>query len=78
MLTATVKEEFIKMEKSVDQTNIKLAFITMPLIITLYFNDRYKINNNKKYLKKLTLDKTGIYHSLSWRTLSCGKAFYLK
>ena len=28
MLTATVKEEFIKMEKSVDQTNIKLAFIT--------------------------------------------------
>lgn len=77
MLTATVKEEFIKMEKSVDQTNIKLAFITMPLIITLYFNDRYK-NNNKKYLKKLTLNKTGIYHSLSWRTLSCGKAFYLK
>ena len=76
MLTATVKEEFIKMEKSVDQTNIKLAFITMPLIITLYFNDRYK-NNNKKYLKKLTLNKTGIYHSLSWRTLSCGKAFYL-
>ena len=52
MLTATVKEEFIKMEKSVDQTNIKLAFITMPLIITLYFNDRYKINNNKKIFEK--------------------------
>ena len=66
--------EFHQVEGVVCDKGLTLGDLTFRLRVNLDLGFGLRLIN----LKRLTPDKTGIYHSLSLRTLSFGMAFCLK